>query len=216
MLCPVGSQVWQVRGVTKRSASNPMGNCRCIQVINGNCMVSRMVLCGCLIAKKSMMVVEQPLTSVMDGHKRFHLLNMREVRTWMGLFGAPTAKPSRLFSPDLRVILPLRRRMDAGTRRRFAAEAPATTWSYWKDGRLKTQSCRKAMKETQVYTDEYGAAAVDSFLGWRKHAMASGDSECSSESDYEHVKTPRSWPEAMLTPIIRSLGKIYPDSPGHF
>ena len=37
-------------------------------------------------------ILEQPLTSIMNEHKRFSLLSWEHLETWMGMFGAPTPK----------------------------------------------------------------------------------------------------------------------------
>ena len=148
-------------------------------------------------------------------HVGIGVLQLLECQTWMGLFGAPTAKPTRLFSPDLRIVLPLKRIMSNPERKQFAAEAPSNTYQYFKDGRVKTQSFTKRMKKSQEYPDKYGAGVVDSYLKWREHQNLP-ETESSSDSDYESEKSPASWPEAMLGPMVKQLAKEFPGRRGHF
>ena len=106
--------------------------------------------------------------------------------------------------------------MSKSERVRFAEEAPPTTYAYYKDGRVKTQSITKRMKESQEYPDEYGSCMVDSFLKWREHQQCVDECGSSSESDFDYDDAPASWREAGLTPILKSFAKTFPGCPGHF
>ena len=211
------SWIWACRAITKRSELNPMGDTTVEFVIWGNCMVSRMMLCILLTRGKEVVpILEQPLTSVMDGHKRFKAVDWKQVSTWLGLYGATCAKPTKLFSPDLYLIAPLYRKMGRADKDRFEKEAIPVTYSYYKDGRVKTQSFKGNMKKSQQYPVAYADAVVESFKVWKRSRAPLRDIEQdSSDSDYDE-SSPRSWPEAKLGSLVRELRKRFPDSPGHF
>ena len=99
-------------------------------------------------------ILEQPLTSIMNEHKRFSLLSWEHLETWMGMFGAPTPKPTRIFTTDLAAIIGLKRTMPQHIRDKFQHEVPKATYSYFKDGRVKTQPNVKVMKESQKYQEQ--------------------------------------------------------------
>ena len=178
-------------------------------------MVSRMVLIACLTkAKRVVDIVEQPMTSVMDRHKRMHVLNLEQVETWMGLFGAPTAKPTKLLSAHMEITIGLKRVMSKAERLRFAEEPPPTTYSYWADGRIKVQPIVSNMKKSQQYPPAYAESVVGNYLRWRNAQPAV---QCdSSDSDYDDKACPATWPEAGLKPLAKTLCARHPKIVGSF
>ena len=160
-------------------------------------------------------ILEQPLTSIMNEHKRFSLLSWEHLETWMGMFGAPTPKPTRIFTTDLAAIIGLKRTMPQHIREKlFHDGAPKATYSYFKDGRVKTQPNVKVMKESQKYPEQYGREVICEYLSWRAKQPSLVDIE-SSDSDYE-VDSPPCWPEARLGPLTKTMLKRQPCARGHF
>lgn len=104
---PCSTFVWLSRGSTRRSASRPLGDPLCAAAQKANQMASRFSLLILLaVARGAVWLVEQPCSSLLKNHPRFSLLETlgragtipdpRQVRFWMGLYGAKTPKPSYL------------------------------------------------------------------------------------------------------------------------
>ena len=206
------SFVWQVRNVTKRSARRPMDNQHVLLTRLGNALASRMVLIICLTSQKQVLdVVEQPLSSLLGEHTRVKKLHFQHVSTWMGLFGAETPKPTRLYSRYIGALLPLKRRMSASAKRGFAK----LTYTYTNiHNEIKTQSLKRNMKRSQEYPKDYAKSAVKSYMTWRNQQHIQNP-ECESDSDYDDLG-PASWPEALLEPMLHKLAKRHPRSKSHF
>ena len=168
------------------------------------------------LGKRSLPILEQPQTSVMDRHIRLAPLQWWQVDTWMGMYGGKTPKPTKLLSPHLDAIAPLHRKMPKHMKAKFAEEAPPTTYSYYADGRLKTQPCLKVLKKSQEYPEEYGQEVVKTYQQWRNRQLRASDLDASSsESDYED-KTKATWPEARLESLAKTLLEKHPQARGHF
>lgn len=93
------------RGTSGRSKGKPLGRSFLPSVHAANVMVARVVILLMLCeAKKVWWCVEQPTNSLLEHHPAFQkLLHLRSVRvrrlsTAMGWFGAPTRKPSWIYS----------------------------------------------------------------------------------------------------------------------
>lgn len=110
------SWIWMSRSSTKRSIENPLGNLASEPVREGNAQVARMaVLIFFVLAKSAHWVLEQPGSSLMHEHpemKRLHqLCGWNVIRTWMGMYGAATKKPTSLASNN-GLVHRLRRTLD--------------------------------------------------------------------------------------------------------
>ena len=113
------------------------------------------------------------------------------------------------------MVLALKRIMSNPQRKQFAAASPSDTYQCFSDGRIKTQRFTKRIKQSQRHADKYGAGIVSSCLKWRDHQNMP-ETESSSDSDYESEKSPASWPEALLGPMLKRLSKEFPGRRGHF
>ena len=212
------SYIWVCRNDSKRSIMFPMGDTSRLFVLLGNQMVSRMVLVACLMrGKKVLMFLEQPLTSLMDKHKRMNSPAMDElffIKTWMGCFGGPTPKPSKIYASEFSALLPLKRKMTGALKKKLKSEGPQTTYDFIQDGRLKTTGNKQVLKTSQVYPPEYGVQVVKSWKTWRQHQVDPMD-EDSSDSDYDE-RARSTWPEADLQSVIAVLQDRHGILPGHF
>ena len=97
------SWVWMCRSVSRRTAWNPLGDQSRDFVMAGNIMVSRMCLILLVSCVRNVMyILEQPASSLMIMHPRLvyivDIFGGYTVNTYMGAFGAPTLKPTKLLS----------------------------------------------------------------------------------------------------------------------
>ena len=197
-----------------------MGNPKRDFVRLGNCMVSRMLLYSALMrAKRALYLLEQPLTSLMDSHDRFHQPPWNEilsVSTWMGCYGGPTPKPTRVMSLDFNAIYPLKRTMTPTLRAKLKQDGPETVIEFIQDGKVRCTGNRQVLKSSQVYPDAYGTAVIRTWEKWRKTQIPPQD-ESSSDSDYETNRPRcRSWREANLKPVLDKLQRKHGRLAGHF
>lgn len=93
-------------GSTHRSRAKPLGRSDSRAVLDGNLLCSRAVLLMVLCSALGIMwCLEQPLTSTMEYHPLFQrllrLVHVRRLSFRMSLFGAPTPKPTILYSSGL-------------------------------------------------------------------------------------------------------------------
>ena len=133
----------------------------------------------------------------------------------MGMFGGETPEATKILGTDVSALVSLRRKMPKKIRDRFLESAPALTYSYYADGRLKTQSIVRNMKKSQVHPAGYGKAVIDSYVTWRKRRSENYLDASSSDSDYCD-ECPRTWPEARLGPLVRTMATKFPASRGGF
>lgn len=94
------------RGSTMRSRTQPMGDTSRPSVQLGNLLTARTVVLLILAAAKGCWwVCEQPSSSLMERHVLFqrmlHLVAVRKLRIRMSSYGAPTHKPTILYSSPL-------------------------------------------------------------------------------------------------------------------
>ena len=142
-------------------------------VVMGNTMVTRMVLVGASMrAKDVLYFLEQPGTSLMEEHDRFvdgPLSDVLCIKTWMGCFGLPTPKATKVSSPELDALYPLQRKMTAGLKAKLKSDQDEveTTYDFIQDGRLRTTGHKAALKNSQVYPEAYGDAIISSWENWR-------------------------------------------------
>ena len=136
------------------------------------------------------------------------------IKTWMGCFGGPTPKPSKIYASEFSALLPLKRKMTSALKQRLKSEGPQTTYDFVQDGRLKTTGNKQVLKTSQVYPPESGVQVVKSWKTWRQHQVDPMD-EDSSDSDYDE-RARSTWPEADLQSAIAVLQDRHGILPGHF
>eukprot|EP00969_Alexandrium_andersonii_P356383 15446430-Alexandrium_andersonii.AAC.1 len=154
-------------------------------------MVSRSALLMCyLVAKSCKFLLEQPLSSLMPKHPRMlflqkmsvdmpALFQWQEITTFMGGFGAPTAKPSRLFS-NAEWLDRLHRVLPPG----FVAQDNVQTSVVGTKGAKKTVTGGPDLKETQAYTTDFGMSVCRAWEeGLRAPATSDPDDDLSVSSE---------------------------------
>lgn len=105
------SWTWVNRGTAKRSRLDPLGDTSLAYVREANRMVARVVMLALMCsALGHVWVLEQPSSSLMDAHPKFDwllrlgkasVLRVCKVKTWMGMFGGGTPKPTTLWGNPL-------------------------------------------------------------------------------------------------------------------
>ena len=121
----------------------------------------------------------------------------------MGAFGAPTAKPTRLFS-DSAIVRRLHRKLDL--RSFIAAHTTTTVDEARKAAGLSCVSGKpNELKGTQAYPWNYGTAVKDCLVELRQH-----DIHIESDSDAETVTDPEDpWADAWTQEIAEHIGVPY-------
>ncbi|CAK8991732.1 unnamed protein product [Durusdinium trenchii] len=153
MAAPVcGSFVFMSRGSTQRSIANPMGQGESCRI--GNLLVSRLCVVLLICAAKCVwFCVEQPGTSIMEYHTLFQrfikIVAVRKLKFMMGDYGAPTLKPSILYSSHRAVdLLP-----NYQVRRRLVKKQMVKRYM---DGKGKPRVCGGAdLKRSQAYPKQF-------------------------------------------------------------
>ena len=113
--------------------------------------------------------------------------------TWMGAYGATTKKPTKLWSSK-RFVTKLARNLPSG--QEFAQCV--------KRGSNGSVSGTSELKETQQYTDEYGAAVARIFKDdWDLTPLDVSDSESEEGADKQLEDL---WPDADLRSVADYLG----------
>ncbi|CAK8999972.1 Putative rhamnose biosynthetic enzyme 1 [Durusdinium trenchii] len=156
MAAPVcGSFVFMSRGSTGRSIANPMGYGESCRI--GNLLVSRtMVILLICAAKCVWFCLEQPGTSIMELHTLFQrfikIVALRKLKLKMGDYGAPTLKPTILYSSHKAVdLLP-----NYQVRRRLVQKQMVKRYV---DGKGKPRVCGGMdLKRSQAYPKQFGVA----------------------------------------------------------
>ena len=132
-----------------------------------NTQVSRVAFCFLLlIAMSGTFVLEQPSSSLMCRHPRMLLIkrflcqynSWVHIRTWMGAFGAETAKPTRLFSND-GYVRKLNRQLSKAEKKALkdaSKSDTATIGHLRKEAGLSHVTGASGLKLTQAYPREYG------------------------------------------------------------
>ena len=218
------SWVWMSRKHSKRSVRNIYGNPNCEFVAQGNLWTVRMIVLSLYhLSKLGVFLLELPSSSLMRLHPRFEVLEraalevqrilqepddlsdlgLVDMPTWLGAFGAATAKRTILTCSVPRVLFPLHRTLSRCQRDRLSGEPVCDESFVVQDGVLKHKVTgrRRALKQTQVYPPEYGRQVCKSWKRWRErqsmHLEESGD----SDSNDDVVK----WPEAELESVVELL-----------
>ena len=166
-------------------------------------MVSRMALLMLWMqAAGVMFILEQPASSLMCLHPRMLQVKAacgaawRHTHTWLGMFGAKTQKPTRLWSSSPAVHL-LHKKLD--TKRSWDSSKVAIKEL---DGSI---SGGPELKATQAYPVGYGQAVSQAFLAHRKGAAAAQDDD--NDSDSDTVADPDdAWDDAELRAVCEFAG----------
>lgn len=132
---------------------------------------------------------------------------LADIPTWLGAFGAPTAKRTNLSGSHPHVLFPLFRTLKKADR--TEADSVVHERVVAENGRVihKVTGNKRRLKETQVYPKAYGAAVSRAFRSWRESQAPIEYGE-SSDSDYD---TLTEWPEAELLPVVRFLERQAPN-----
>ena len=194
------SWIWLARASTSRTTGRPLGFNDTQSTIEGNMQVARSAILMALVhAKHAWWALEQPLKSLMEYHPAMAWLAGSvpwfEVSTVMGAFGAPSLKPSRLYS-NASWILGLHREKP----RNFV---PANTdlVSYEQVGSKRRVSGSKGLKVTQEYTPAFGDAVIECFVTFRaKHSE-----QVDSSEDEEAAPADDACSTAELSQVVRAL-----------
>ena len=194
------SWVWMSRSVTQRSSKDVLGDTSRLCVRQGNLMVSRMCLIWFIVRmRESLYLLEQPSSSMMFDHPRVSERRALggTTRTWMGCFGAPTAKPTKLGSNDFMLVARLHRRMTTAVRSLLNSDGVTTVEEDVFGHKHVTGG--PALKGTQEYTPQFAAAVVRSWQQWRtdkqEASSSDDDADLGQEDDpyLEEIMTARSW-----------------------
>ena len=151
------SWVWMCRGATHRTASRPEGDPKVRCVREGNGMVARMAaVLIVLICKSVHWVLEQPESSLMKKSLWMrHVLSLKPTyatKTYMGVFGGSTLKPTELLSMSRWPSQLCRRKSDFD-----ASAAPSMVHnSIDTDGKVSVTGKTDLLKASQVYPEAYG------------------------------------------------------------
>jgi len=102
------SWVFINRASSKRTAANPGGNLDSVHARRGNIMARRTaLLCMALVAKRSLFIVEQPISSIMKSHGSMLVLQkavskigqaFRIQFLWLRAYGHDIPKPTELYT----------------------------------------------------------------------------------------------------------------------
>ncbi len=149
--------VFMSSSTTTRSALNPMGLVNGVaasqKVAEGNLMVSRTtLLLQYFVAQVILLLLEQPISSVCKLHDRLRefiaKLRLGTATTWMGCFGADSAKGTWLCSNSQCVLTYLTRTL---VRSEHNFSKKQVTIPHYSGG----VTGGPALKETQEYTEEF-------------------------------------------------------------
>ena len=113
-----------------------------------------LLVAGLQRAKMICFFLEQPQTSLMDSHKRFGYQPFKDllaVRTWMGAFGSPSPKATKVFGHDVKALIPLARSLTPALRSKLAEDTPELYYEFIQDGKLRCTGNKNALKQSQVY-----------------------------------------------------------------
>ena len=162
------SWVWVNRWTSKRSTSNPLGGDR-EYVRTANMMVGRTILIILFAACCDVdFILEQPSDSIMHLHPCFAtmlamstqgLLKIYEAHLWMGMLGAETPKPTRLWGsvgwlPEMSNTLDTKRVFQQTCKRYLNREGETKVYG------------SALLKASQAYPPKYGRLAAQQMRKW--------------------------------------------------
>ena len=222
------SWVWVSRSTTKRTGDNVLGDESVPCVQQGNIMVSRMCLIWHIVKmRECVYILEQPQSSLMFSHPRVHD-QIRHTNTWMGCFGAGTAKPTKLGSNVFSVVARLHRRLSPAVRATLNSEG-VTSAEADIYGRSRRVSGGPKLKSTQAYTPQFAHAMVQSWRKWQLAQRAAEETELEEEFEqgvidpaietlmqqraYDRLHVPTAgidnWPDAQVNQIPMFIMNLY-------
>lgn len=168
-LLPMGpvcsSWVWLCRRSSGRSFANPAGQVDADWVAGANVMIGRVVLLVALANARCVRVlVEQPGSSLMRRHPRWlwcldeGVVALWEYRFSMAAFGAPTMKPTVVYSNDRELLVLLSHKAAAFDRRAFRDQPRphTTTVCARADGSKAVTGVKTQLKQSQAYPEDFG------------------------------------------------------------
>jgi len=153
---------------------------RSMKVRDANKQVS--LMCMCLLwleACKCSWIVEQPATSIMIYHPRFQQVkascgaSFREIDTFMGSFGGPSVKPTKLYSSSAYVETLKRPMPRHGIQGEQLVARDEVTGA--------VTGIADALKGSQAYPPDYAAAVAEAFCD-AQQVVDNGDASDSDES----------------------------------
>lgn len=162
------SWVWINRSSSGRSVADPLGDQSQPYVVQANVMVARVIYLALLgMCLGLHVIIEQPSSSIMSHHPMFKhflalsvnkVITVHTVKTWFGMFGGTSPKPTILWgTPSW--MPQLQRRLVKG--KRWLVRT--ATHYVDKDG-CKRVVGTKNLKGTQAYPAGYGAAVAKLWL----------------------------------------------------
>ena len=178
------------------------GNPYTPNVLEGNLMVSRMVLLFLIIyAIGCSWILEQPASSLMKFHDRMiwyrDKVKTYGAQTWMGAFGAETPKSTDLLSSE-RSVLRLGRSL---SRKRKFEDMGVTTIGA--DGSVTGGS---GLKLTQEYTFAYAMEVFERFRSAPPNPQLLDDWDSDDDTDYDGYDAEvEEWEDAGLTEVATWL-----------
>ena len=222
MLLPMGvthwgtvcsTWVWMCRATTKRSWAEPLGDTSLECVTQANIMVSRCALLFYLVEMvQGLVILEQPGSSIMFRHPRLLNRGMCEVFTWMGAFGAPSAKPTKLLSNNRKILRPLAKQLKREDREHLCSKDMWTKELNPNDHASMSVTGLKGLKQSQDYPWGYAQAVATSYSAWHGRlasdlagaAGAEAEDNNSSDSDYASNASD-AWEDAALHDVAGLL-----------
>ena len=193
--------LWLCRCTTQRSDLQPLGAQHIACVHKANVMVSRMAALLLWIHNSGRLwVLEQPASSLMALHPRMQhvrrcIRHWTSVMTYMGYFGAPSLKLTRLLSDH-----PLICRLHRKRPRTFEA-SHALVLQYKDNHGTRRVAGNHALKGPQAYPPGYGDAFAETFMDMSYHTGIHGLEGCRlastediSEEEYDMLPEASDWP----------------------
>ena len=218
------SWIWMCTSVTGRCAGFPMGRSWVPQVSDGNVMYARTLLLarhfdafGCVA------MLEQPALSVMQYADRFQQwiadqLVFMSPELCLGLFGATSKKPIRVFS-NFPFVHELLQHAPLTTLLSSSECLSTVSWHVDADGQTKKRTTGNAvaMKESPGYPDSFGCAVATVYMSHRQSLMQGArqkthvhTAELVDVSELLQAKPCDMWQDADLGPAFDYLMGILP------
>ena len=171
-------------------------------------MVSRMCLILLVLCvKRVVYILEQPLSSLMHAHPRLqyiiNLFGAYTTTTYMGAFGAPTLKPSKLLS-NRKWVDKLKRTADKELRQACQGNTVRHLEANGRSDRRVTGN-KDELKATQVYPWEYARCVLHEHQQQCIADFEEVESE-SSGSDEDWSMPDDDWSDADLDQLAPTLG----------
>ena len=162
---PCSSWVWVSRSSSGRSYDCPLGNQLRKKVRDANILVSRLVLLMALALGRGCTIAwEQPGGTLMHFHPKMRMFMQKfkiyEIWTWMGMYGAPTAKATRLWCSH-RWIRGMYQKLDKSKIPVYNGQEMVVEFHDVLG--LKRATGRKGLKSSQSYPLAFGEAFANKY-----------------------------------------------------